>query len=81
MRCVFYIELLWLTAVRVSGQSLPTVDLGYEVHQAISFNVCFIITCGSSIGADYPSHLDNTITSATSDMPSLQSVISALLHL
>jgi hypothetical protein len=37
--------LSWLAAASItitaSIQSLPTVDLGYEIHQAISFNVIY----------------------------------------
>lgn len=32
---------LWLDNVSAQSQ-LPTVDLGYEVHQALTFNVCRI---------------------------------------
>jgi hypothetical protein len=31
---------LWLDNVSAAESQLPTVDLGYEVHQALSFNVC-----------------------------------------
>lgn len=29
-----------LTNARSAKSSLPVVDLGYELHQAIAFNVC-----------------------------------------
>jgi len=36
-------------AVAVAKQRLPIVDLGYELHQAASFNVSY----NSSIGPNY----------------------------
>lgn len=35
-----YLLFFSLPFVYSSGNDLPTVDLGYEIHQATNFNVC-----------------------------------------
>jgi hypothetical protein len=43
MRYFALLLVVWMAALRcvraVDDDSLPTVDLGYEIHQAASFNV------------------------------------------
>jgi len=39
MKSIFTAVVSALSIVNVASQSLPQVDLGYEIHQAITYNV------------------------------------------
>lgn len=60
-------------AAQGSCQSLPQVDLGYEIHQAIAYNVCDAAIL-IDVSNKYDSKLINTTISVTFDMHNLQLV-------
>jgi hypothetical protein len=61
-----------LLGTALAQNALPKVDLGYQIQQASSFNVC---TCHTSLRSPqliFDSKLGKYTTSATSAMPSLR---------
>jgi hypothetical protein len=60
----------------ISAQSLPQVDLGYEIHQASSFNVCtLLVTSTKHACVKLDRQLDNFTTFPTYDTPNHRLVI------
>ena len=70
-----FLRLLWvltivLASTALAQDTLPQVDLGYEIHQAISFNVSICMDVDTTQPDSQNSLLARHTTLPTSVMPS-----------
>ncbi len=59
MKSIFATVVSALLVVNVTPQSLPQVDLGYEVHQAITYNVSDGDAPSENLKLTYAEHISN----------------------